>query len=223
VYGDSEKQPVRVRFDGKTFIPGDIETLERWIRESRIPLEAEVSVSGDEWRMITECQEFSQEMWPIEEPDTGSALAEEPPSGGKLTEPPESSPPRPSTESPVMEMQQPEDNESLYRISTSYGEDYVFDDPLEVRRMLKRKKIHGFDEIRHPALPGGVMFVSEFIREYLPGKGANVVMWILTVVLMLAGVAAIVFQQQDRQWMLIGGIAALAVALVLLVRLIWKK
>ncbi len=223
VYDDSEKQPVRVRFDGKTFIPGDLETLERWIRESRIPLEAEVSVSGDEWRKVTDCQEFSPEMWPLEDPDTGSSGNEEPPSVEKMNEPPESSPPKSSVESKKTDIQHSADGESLYRISTSYGEDYVFDDPLEVRQLLKRKKIHGFDEIRHPALPGGVMFVSEFIREYLPGKGAGLLMWILTVILILAGVAAIVFQQQDRQWMLIGGIAALAVALVLLIRLIWKK
>ena len=67
------------------------------------------------------------------------------------------------------------------------------------------------------------MFVSEFIREFLPGRRAAVVMGILAGLFGAAGAAAIVFQRQGSQWMLIGGIASLVVALILVARLVWKR
>lgn len=229
-YDEEENQPVRVRFDGRTFIPGDMDTLAQWIRESRVPMEAQVLSEDDQWRPVLECTGISRDMWPDEEPlpdSGGTAEAPMPDRGSEA--PPESGVPEghSGTESAGrregIEAGEKAGDERLYRISTSYGEDYVFEDPEEIRTLLKKKRIHGFDEIKHPALPGGVMFVSEFVREYLPGGRLSVLLWVLAAVFGAAGAAALIFQRQDEQWMMIGGIAALVIALVLVVRIIWKR
>lgn len=236
-HDDPEKQPVRIRFDGRTFVPGDLETLRAWIEESRVPMEAQVLISGEEWRSILECGHFSREIWPAEEPApargkppvsgpgpaAGSGPADPAPEPSEKTGSGEAS----RGDAPGKKEEKAEKSEDgekkLYRIATSYGEDYVFDDPEEVRGLLKRKRIHGFDEIRHPALPGGVMFVSEFIREYLPRGRATLVLGILAGLFGAAGAAAIIFQEQGTQWMLTAGIASLVVALILAARIIWKR
>lgn len=229
VYDDPSRQPVRIRFDGRIFIPGDMDTLKDWIRESRVPMESEVSIRGDDWQPVADCEGFSRDMWPAPEA-AGEAEVEgrEPHGIEEPGTPPERKAPAVTevTADIVPEEERQlagKDDRGLYRISTSYGEDYVFEDPEDVRDLLRRKRIHSFDEIRHPALPGGVMFVSEFISEFLPHRSRVVLLAVIAAVFGVAGAAAIIFQRQDMQWMLIGGIAALAVSLVLVVRLIWKK
>lgn len=225
VYDDRESQPVRLRFDGRTFIPGDLDTLENWIRESRVPMEAEVSIQGDEWQPVTDHERFTGNIWPVrDDGPAGNPVEEIPPRSEEPAEPPDRE--NPPSQVDVAEIKKAGDetpDDRFYRISTSYGEEYVFEDPREVLELLKKKRIHSFDEVRHHALPGGVVFVSEFVRDYAPGRSATIVLAILAALFGAAGAAAIIFQQQDRQWMLIGGIAALVIALILLVRMIWKR
>lgn len=225
VYDDRESQPVRLRFDGRTFIPGDLDTLEKWIRESRVPMEAEVSIQGDEWQPVTDHERFTGDMWPAQDTGTAGDSAEEmPPRSEEAAEPPDrDNPPSEVKVTVKKEAGEETPTDRFYRISTSYGEEYVFEDPREILELLKKKRIHSFDEIRHQALPEGVVFVSEFVRDYAPRRSATIVLAILAALFGAAGAAAIIFQQQDRQWMLIGGIAALVIALILLVRIVWKR
>lgn len=227
---DPERQPVKVRFDGRVYIPGDIETLKQWICESRVPAEAEVSLKGDGWQPVTECEGIRMDLWPAEPPDSVDEGAGDDIPGTAE----ESGPPGPESpkEPPARET---EDTVSAtdgipqrrakgpFRISTSYGEDYVFEDPAEISFLLKRKRVNSFDEVRHPSLPGGAMFVSEFMREFSTGGGSSLPQWIAAGAFGAGGIAAIVLQQPDMQWMLPAGIAALAVSLVLLARIIWKR
>jgi hypothetical protein len=228
-HDDPERQPVRIRFDGRTFIPGDVKTLQQWIRESRVPMEAQVMTDGEEWEPITECADFSKDLWPDAESITDAGPGERPPSDRGHSAPPEKAGPERTVRTGEGTDENPEtraearEGDRLYRISTSYGEDYVFEDPSEIRDLLKKKRIHGFDEIKHPALPGGVMFVSEFAREFLPRSSTSILLGVLAAVFGAAGAAAIVFQRQGAQWMLIGGIASLVIALILIVRIIWKR
>jgi len=228
-HDDPERQPVRVRFDGRTFIPGDVKTLQQWIRESRVPMEAQVMTDGEEWEPITELADFSRDLWPDAESITAPGPGERPPSDRGHSAPPETARPERTVRTGDGTDEIPEtgaeakEGDRLYRISTSYGEDYVFEDPDEIRDLLKKKRIHGFDEIKHPALPGGVMFVSEFEREFLPRSSTSILLGVLAAVFGAAGAAAIVFQRQGAQWMLIGGVASLVIALILLVRIIWKR
>ncbi|MBD3278076.1 MAG: hypothetical protein GF388_07240 [Candidatus Aegiribacteria sp.] len=228
---DPERQPVRLRFDGRTYIPGDLETLKKWISESRVPPEAEVSLKKDEWTTPTEIDGIDPGLWP----DEASTLNDEIPEKASAEPPREEGAAPPSTGGDITEEQtghvdaeekvdaDGEEAEEFYRITTTYGEEYVFQDPSEVRSLLKRKRINSFDEIRHPDLPDGSVFVSEFLTDHIPGGSPSVLLIILAVVFGAAGAAAIVFQRPDAQWMFIGGIASLVVALLIIVRLVWKR
>lgn len=240
VSDDPEKKPVRLRFDDRIFIPGNVDTLKKWILESRVPMEAEVSIQGEVWQPVADCGYFEPELWPTEvslppADESGiPVIGTKPPRSDDAPDLPETDMPKTlDKEEPVFREGTRGDQaeaalaangqEKLYRITTTYGEDYVFENPEDVLSLLKRKRIHSFDEVRHPDLPDGLMFVSEYLREYMPEKGSFVLLVILTVLFGAAGVAAIVFQQQNAQWMLIAGIAFLVIALVLLIRIIWKR
>lgn len=231
---DPEKKPLRLRFDGKTFIPGNVDNLKKWIQESRVPVEAYVSFQGEDWQLVTECGHFDKELWPTEaslitEKASSKPAGTEPPQIGDVSEPPETGNPERTAETAGEDTAETADDgagdeqKKPFKITTSYGEEYIFTDPHEILSLLKRKRINGFDEIKHPDLPDGVMFISEYINEYMPSRKSTIVLLILTILFGAAGVAAIVFQQQNAQWMLIGGIASFAVALILLIRLIWKR
>ncbi len=233
---DPDKKPVRLRFDDKTFIPGDVDTLKNWIRESRVPMEAEVSIQGEDWQPVADCGYFGEELWPTEasqiseDKSNQSVSRTKPPKTISASEPPETDMPqtREKDESGDLEGVNGKAAEIVlevkpYRITTTYGEEYVFKHPEEILSFLKKKRIHSFDEIRHPGFPDGVMFVNEYLNEYMPKKGSIISLIILIVLFGTAGAVAIVFQQQGAQWMLIGGIASLATALILLIRIIWKR
>ena len=240
VADDPDKKPVRLRFDDRIFIPGNVDTLKKWILESRVPMEAEVSIQGEVWQPVADCGYFEVDLWPTE----ASLMSEDewkkpvsrtkPPRTDTESEPPKTDKPQTgdkeepvfregTTGDPAERTSSADGKEKRYRITTSYGEDYIFENPEEVLSLLKRKRIHSFDEVRHPDLPDGLMFVSEYLREFMPKKGSFILLVILTVLFGAAGVAAIVFQQPSAQWMLIGGIASLVIALVLLIRIIWKR
>ncbi len=239
---EPEEAQVRLRFDGRTFLPRNIDTLRRWIRESRVPVEAEVSLPGEDWQPISECGYCEEELWPdaaVELPESDIPKVTEskfePPEAGTLSESPSAS----ETDEPgevllsdsggsedhAFETMEETDKAEVipYRIRTTYGEDYTFEEPQDVLSLLKRKRIHGFDEIKHPGLPDGFMSVNEFIEVYQLKKGSFLVFLILAIVFGVAGAASLIFQRQDAQWMMIGGIAALVIAFIMLVRVIWKK
>jgi hypothetical protein len=222
---DPEKKPLRLRFDGRTFIPGNVDNLKKWIQESRVPKEAYVSFRGEDWQLVMECGYFEKELWSTE----AALVAEKPPSRSAGTEPPETDSPEPMEEAASEDTAEIADDgtggeqKKPFEITTTYGEEYIFKDPAEILSLLKKKRINSFDEIRHPDLPDGVMFISEYIEEYMQSRKSTIVLLILTILFGAAGVAAIVFQQQDAQWMFIGGIASLVIALILMIRLIWKR
>ena len=240
VADDPDKKPVRLRFDDRIFIPGNVDTLKKWILESRVPLEAEVSIQGEVWQPVADCGYFETDLWPTE---VSSMSADEwnkpvsrtkPPRFDNSSEPPETDTLQTAdkNEAAFREGTRADraeaapavgGHEKIYRITTTYGEDYIFENPEQVLSLLKRKRIHSFDEIRHPDLPDGLMFVSEYLSEFMPKKGPLILLIILTVLFGVAGAAAIVFQQPNAQWMLIGGIVSLVIALMLLIRIIWKR
>lgn len=231
---DPKKKPLRIRFDGRTFIPGEMNNLKKWIQESRVPMEAYVSIQGEDWQLVTECGYFEKELWPTEaslvaEKPPSKAAGTEPPITDDVSEPPETASPERREEAASKDTVETVDDatgveqKKPFKITTAYGEDYVFTDPHELLSLLKRKRVNSFDEIRHPDLPDGAMFISEYLEEYMPSSKSTVILIMLTVLFGAAGVAAIVFQQQEEPWMFIGGIAFLVIALVLLIRLIWKK
>jgi len=237
---DPDKKPVRLRFDDRIFIPGNVDTLKKWILDSRVPMEAEVSIQGEVWQPVADCGYFEKELWPVEAPQMPADESKKPaslivpPRSSKASEPPETDMPRTREKNGSIDrdgarretaeiVPRTDRQENLYRITTTYGEEYIFEDPEEILTLLKKNKIHSFDEIRHPDMPDGLMFISEYLREYMPKKRSLILLVILTVIFGSAGAAAIIFQQHNAQWVLIGGIASLVVALMLLIRIIWKR
>ncbi len=235
--------PPRLRFDGRTWLPGDLETLAEWIGESRVPREAEVSIEGGEWVNVTECGHFPPELWPDDSDPAGLEPEEPVEPAGRVPEetgemPPEEAAPPPSEERPEQEAPEGEETsrdeaphpgeepepetepeETLYRVTTTYGEDYVFSRPSEVRSLLRRKKVHIFDEVRHPELPDGSMFIGDFLKRSGARSGPNWVLLVVSLLLAAAGVLLLVLKgtAESGQLMMVGGIASLAVAAVLMV------
>jgi len=230
---EPDENLVRLRFDQRTYIPGDVDTLRKWIRESRVPKDAQVSIQGDNWQPISDCGYFESELWPaaVEEvasPDQSVSHSDEEVSSDGAGEPesmetlPRSSTPEVRRAPSAMEDDSPAEGKP-YRIRTSYGEDYVFQQAGELRDLLKRKRVHPFDEIRHPDLPDGKMFVSEFLKTSGTGRKTRIILWVLAALFSVSGAAALIFQKQDAQWMMIGGISCLVVAFLLIIRVLWKK
>jgi len=56
--------PPRLRIDKVEYHPGDLDTIRTWIADSRVPVDAEISMAGGPWEPITECGAFEPETWP---------------------------------------------------------------------------------------------------------------------------------------------------------------
>ncbi len=216
--GRDEEAPV-IRVDGREYHPGETETVRRWIRESRIPPEAEISLSGGDWEPIGECGLFEPEMWPEgawgqppedsepEEPEAPEKPAgaepepageAEPGSGEEPDEDPDEERDE-DTGSPSEDEETAEDDEPAPE-EQDRGEPYSIDTlqgrleastPETVRRMLKRGRIRSFDRVVHSDLPDGECSVGEFM-EIEGLTGSYIWVWILIAVL-LAAAAVLLF------------------------------
>ncbi len=85
--GDDELP--RLNIDGRIYPAPDVETVSRWISESRVPLDASISLAGGPWEPVASCGLFDLEKWPhaaLE--DTGEPGEEE----GKTSPGPTSGP-----------------------------------------------------------------------------------------------------------------------------------
>ncbi len=167
--------PPRLRIDGIEYHPGDIDSIRRWIADSRVPVEAEISLSGGPWEPVTECGAFEPELWPAgawgertpDEPadEAGilsASVAPEP------DEPPAGSPVE-AEQAPVVESPPaPAGAAGVYRILSGRGEIVVSGIP-EIRKLLKKKRIHSFDAVLEPGLPEG----RSSVGAILEGRGRS--------------------------------------------------
>jgi len=209
---EPERIPPRLRFDGRTFLPGDLDTVSKWIGESRVPPEAEISIEGGAWTPLPETGLFPADLWPAEAAAAGSAADEEPaapslPAAASVAEPSAEGPGPVETPAPPAG----ETGGEPYRVTTTFGEDFVFAEPKEILRLLSRKRIHGFDEVRHPDLPGGSVFVGEFIETMHLRRRSGAPLWILAV-LAAAGAAVLFVTTDGTRLTIIAGAACAAVS-----------
>lgn len=190
---EPEVTPPRLRFDGRSFLPGDLDTVRKWIGESRVPPEAEISIDGGDWTPLRDTGLFPESLWPAEAAETEPRFRQQPLSDGF----PESPDPLtvPESETPLRPETEPEEAappDEPYRVTTTFGEEILFHDPAEIVRLVARKRVHGFNEIRRSDLPGGSVFVSEFIEtRNLKGRGSPLI-WIFMVLFALAAAAVFV-------------------------------
>ncbi len=187
---EPSEEPPRIRIDGRDYLPGGTDRIREWIKGSRVPLEAEISLDGGEWEPLSECGLFELELWPTgahgEEIDEGE-------------EEPGSEPDRPGItgegEAPPTDVV-PERKEGAsgkysgepWKVVTLAGE-YEIRQPAEIFDLLDAKKAHSFDEVRHPDLPDGACSVAKMIEVLnLRRRWKLWWVWVLAALLLAAAV-----------------------------------
>ncbi len=203
----ADKLP-RLRIDGRVYAAPDVETISRWISESRVPVEAQISLADGPWEPVGSCGLFDLETWPQ------AALGDTGDLPGELPEPPPAPVPGPSPEvppefaAPVPEPDReatdehplPEGDASpeKFRVVTGSGVEYECEDPAEMVSLARKRRIMEYDEVRHSSLPGGsasVGAVLDLVRRGRRGKGSG---WRIAALFLLA--AAAVFLADTVGW-----------------------
>ena len=189
------KNPVLL-IDGHEFPAPDTETIRDWIRESRVPVEAEISLKGQDWESVSRCGLFDLEDWPQ------AAL-------GRVEEEPLPLMPDPTPATVLINAEpslpevrfdgisdtpQPDSNGSAENTSIAdSGDSRFYEDPFTVisgdsemtiesvpklKSLLKRKLIFSYDEIKHPTISEETISVGEYL-DSLKSSGKRPVYWTL--------------------------------------------
>ena len=190
-----------LRIDGKKHPAPDTETIRNWIKDSRVPVEAEISLEGKAWEPVSSCGLFDLEDWPLAahgrvvekllpempEPDE-PALKEE-------KEQPEVEKKTPVTDQPFREIldvdaedhSDDEKGEVPY-IVISGDSEMAIESVAKIKSLLRKRVIFSYDEVRHPSIAEERTSVGEFMESMMPSR-RNPMFWILWG---LAGTAVIV-------------------------------
>lgn len=184
-----------LKIDGRTFRAPDTETVRQWIRESRVPLEAEFSRDGKNWEPVSSCGLFDLEDWPRA---AHGAVEEDLPEMPSADEPPELT----EEEAASEELDTPAEDASddageVHEESgkaagvpftvISAESDITVESSAELRRLLKKRVIRSYDEIRHPSIKTESTSVGEYL-DTLRKTGSRKAMWIVGPPLVAAAV-----------------------------------
>jgi hypothetical protein len=192
----------RIRIDGRVYPAPDVETISRWISESRIPLDAQISLADGPWEPVGSCGLFDLEKWPQaalgdtdETPETTVQQAPSQDEEAPSTVIPDVFPSEPEaqpeegepeeTDDDQESPQQQEDAPELFRVITGSGTEHSFEDPAEIIGLLRKRRIMEYDEVRHSSLPDGsasVGALADLVRKSRKGKGVG---WRITAGLLL--------------------------------------
>jgi len=199
----SEKhvRPV-LRIDGQQFTAPDTEAIRQWIKESRVPVDAEISLEGKDWEPVSNCGLFDLEDWPpaahgrIEEeylpempapksvPEPAKMIvSEESPEEENETAVPE------QTFREIREITREADSESSvpYTVLSGNSETAV-ESITQLKHLLRKKMIFSYDEIKHPSIREETISVGEFL-EKRKLSGESLVFKLLWVVPAAAAIA----------------------------------
>jgi hypothetical protein len=202
--GKSSEAPF-LRIDGREFRAPDTETVRTWIRESRVPIEAQVSLDGKNWETVSSCGLFDLEDWPsaahgvVEEQE----LPEMPPQGEPPvriveeieetghSEPESEEGPESLEDSPREEPgSQRGQGEPPYKVATAETEITV-ESVSELKRLLKKRVKFSYDEVKHPSIREESISVGEYL-ETLRRSGRKRTAWIWgSLAVAVAGVCAL--------------------------------
>lgn len=198
----NEKLP-RLRIDGRVYPAPDVETISRWISESRVPIDAQISLADGPWEPVGSCGLFDLEKWPQaalgDTDETPETAVQKAPSQEKVTPStvipdtiPSEPEPQPEDEEPEETdegddlPQRREDSPEPFRVITGSGTEHIFEDPSEIIGLLRKRRIMEYDEVRHSSLPDGSASVGalvDLVRKSRKGKGVG---WRITAALLLA-------------------------------------
>lgn len=194
--------PPRLRIDRIEYHPGDMETVKAWISESRVPVDAEISIAGGPWEPISECGAFEPESWPAGA--RGDRTPDEPEHARQTEQP--AAPAEPSSDRPAEPLPGPVRVEPApqplplraepasgsahpgpvqYRIVSGRGE-VVARSVSEIRSLLRRKRIHSFDEVLAPGLPEGRASVGAVLEGMGRGRRRGLPAWAVWVLVAAA-------------------------------------
>jgi hypothetical protein len=209
--GDDELP--RLNIDGRIYPAPDVETISRWISESRVPLDASISLAGGPWEPVANCGLFDLEKWPHaaledageppEEKAGAASRRETAPEPEPSAEPesfqpvpapggarPDSGPGPQDEESGADTAGEDQQGPEPFRIITGSGLEYSCEDPAELLSMLRKRRVMEYDEVRHSSLPGGsasVGAVADLVRR---GKGGRGIGWKIAALVFLAAAGA---------------------------------
>jgi len=239
--------PPKLRIDGREYLPGSMDALVEWIKNSRIPLETEISIDDGEWEPILECGEFEESLWPTEaveardaaeeealfeeaaaEEETDEEETDEEETDEEETDEEETDEEETDEEETDEEETDEEDvlistfaSEDVgpaepYIVITSTDEEYSLDTPQEVLALFKKKEIRSFDEVRHPDLPEGSMYVSDFVEIMDIRSGISPGYFVGGIMCVVVAVLLFIFRDTSRYLMITGGVLSGIAALIFL-------
>lgn len=202
--GTADERLPRISIDGRVYPAPDVETISRWITESRVPLDAQISLAEGPWEPVGSCGLFDLEKWPqaalgdtdeppeAEIPAVQSRDADE--AATAVPEPFTRAPEAPAVvgedeaagaedgeEPPMPDEETPEP----FLVITASGE-HAFEDPAEIIALLRKRRVMEYDEVRHSSLPDGsasVGALADLVRKGRKGRGLG---WRIAAVLLLA-------------------------------------
>lgn len=210
----NEKVP-RLRIDGRVYPAPDVETISRWISESRVPLDAQISLADGPWEPVGSCGLFDLEKWPQaalgdtdEPPDRppvplfvpepvaqqappgdenvpATVISDAFPSESEPEKPPEGAEREEADDSEEFPMPE-EDTPELFRVITVSGTEHAFEDPSEIIGLLRKRRIMEYDEVRHSSLPDGSASVGALADLVRKNRKGKAIGWRVTAVLLLA-------------------------------------
>ncbi len=212
----------RLMIDGRVYPAPDVETISRWISESRVPLEAQISLANGPWEPVGSCGLFDLENWPQAALGDAGEQHDQIPERVFVPEPlPQVSPPAeavpagsvlPGIIAPAAAMGElpeysgrgvPVDDDNApepekFQVITGSGVEYSCVDPSEILVLLRKRKVMEYDEVRHSSLPDGSVSVGALVDLVRKKKRGMGVAWRITAVVVLA--AAGVYLADTLGW-----------------------
>lgn len=207
--GTGDETPPRLRIDKVEYHPGDLDTIRTWIADSRVPVDAEISMAGGPWEPIAECGAFEPEAWPRGAWGDRAPDDEQPPDQAKPGmvmrtrqtlpggNPVEADPVKASevSQAPAASIPDRAGTASAratgglapggqYRIMSGRGE-IVAGSLSEIRRLLRSKRIHSFDEVLNPGLPEGRSSVSAVLEGVGSRRRTGFPAWAVWLIVLL--------------------------------------
>ncbi len=183
--GKKENAPW-LKIDSRVYRSPDTDTIRTWIRESRVPLDAEFSLDGKNWEQVSSCGLFDLEDWPhaahgrVEED-----YLPEMPSQSESSIPPAEEPPVSNIEEEAEPSPEREDDSEVDPVSgsevpftvTTAETEITVESVSELKRLLKKRVIFSYDEITHPDISEKSLSVGEYLEE-LRRTGKKRAVWI---------------------------------------------
>lgn len=197
----AEKAPaVLLNIDGRQYTAPDAATVREWIRSSRVPVDSTISLDGKTWEPVSMCGLFDLEDWPraahgrVEEkelpemPEISRPAEVEEKGADTVPETAEEAVPD-SEPDPESVSGTSDAGEAFYTVVT--GESNItVESTAELKRLLKKRLIFTYDEIKHHSFSEESISVGEFLEKERK-QGKKRLLWIWSVPVLAAVAAAL--------------------------------